>query len=74
VDLPNQVIRRPDGSEVSFDVDAFRKNCLINGLDDIGLTLQKSDKIAAFEGTRSTAYPWLDGAGYEARKLASAAL
>lgn len=72
VDLPNQVIRRPDGSEVAFDVDPFRKNCLINGLDDIGLTLQKADKIAAFELTRSASYPWLNGAGYEERKLASA--
>ena len=71
VDLPNQVIRRPDGSEIAFDVDPFRKNCLINGLDDVGLTLQKDDKISAFEATRSKAFPWLDGAGYEERKLAA---
>mmetsp|Transcript_32545 Transcript_32545/g.80234 ORF Transcript_32545/g.80234 Transcript_32545/m.80234 type:complete len:781 (-) Transcript_32545:261-2603(-) len=68
VDLPNQVIKRPDGSTIAFEVDQFRKHCLVNGLDDIGLTLQKSDKIAAFELTRSAAYPWLDGAGYAERK------
>merc|ERR1719183_894915 len=68
IDLPAQVIRRPDGSEIAFDVDPFRRNCLINGLDDIGLTLQKSDQIAEFEKIRSTTYPWLDGAGYQERK------
>ena len=72
VDLPNQVIKRPDGSEIAFDVDPFRKNCLINGLDDIGLTLQKADKIATFEESRSTAYPWLDGSGYAERKAVAA--
>ena len=41
IDLPAQVIRRPGGSEITFDVDPFRKNCLIHGLDDIGLTLQR---------------------------------
>jgi 3-isopropylmalate dehydratase len=53
-------------------VDAFRKNCLLNGLDDIGLTLQKKDKIASFEESRSVTYPWLDGAGYEERKAVAA--
>jgi len=72
IDLPAQVIRRPDGSEIAFDVDPFRRNCLINGLDDIGLTLQKSDQIAEFEKIRSTTYPWLDGAGYQERKATPA--
>jgi 3-isopropylmalate dehydratase len=72
VDLAEQVIKRPDGSEIAFDVDPFRKNCLLNGLDDIGLTLQKEDKIGAFEETRSKEFPWLDGAGYEERKAIAA--
>ena len=72
IDLPAQVIRRPDGSEIAFDVDPFRRSCLINGLDDIGLTLQKSDQIAEFEKIRSTTYPWLDGAGYQERKATPA--
>ncbi len=49
VDLENQVIMGPDGGSISFYVDPFRKHCLLNGLDDIGLTLEKKDKIAAFE-------------------------
>jgi 3-isopropylmalate dehydratase len=72
IDLPAQVIRRPDGSEIAFDVDPFRRSCLINGLDDIGLTLQKSDQIAEFEKIRSTTYPWLDGAGFQERKATPA--
>ena len=57
MDLAEQVIKRPDGAEIAFDVDPFRKNCLLNGLDDIGLTLQKKDKIGAFEETRSKELP-----------------
>ena len=72
IDLPAQVIRRPGGSEITFDVDPFRKNCLIHGLDDIGLTLQKGNGILEFEKFRSAAYPWLDGAGYEERKASLA--
>ena len=72
IDLPAQVIRRPGGSEITFDVDPFRKNCLIHGLDDIGLTLQKGNRILEFEKFRSAAYPWLDGAGYEERKASLA--
>ena len=72
VDLEKQVVVRPDGAEIAFDVDPFRKNCLLNGLDDIGLTLQKKDKIAAFEESRSVSYPWLDGAGYAERKAVAA--
>lgn len=49
---------------VAQEVDAFRKHCLINGLDDIGLTLQKVEYITAFEKSRSIKTPWLDGAGY----------
>ncbi len=59
VDLENQTITGPDGGEVSFEVDAFKKHCLINGLDDIGLTMQKSDAIAAFEAQNTTSMPWV---------------
>ena len=58
VDLAAQEIRGPDGGVVKFDVDPFRKHCLLNGLDDIGLTLQKADAIAAFEKSRGAARPW----------------
>lgn len=64
VDLENQVIVRPDGSKIAFDVDSFRKHCLINGLDDIGLTLQHGEDIEKFEERRSAVWPWLDGLGY----------
>ncbi len=59
VDLESQTITGPDGGEVSFTVDAFKKHCLLNGLDDIGLTLQKSDAIAAFEAKNATSMPWV---------------
>ncbi|MGE5546858.1 MAG: 3-isopropylmalate dehydratase small subunit [Solirubrobacterales bacterium] len=59
VDLQNQQITAPDGSKTAFEVDPFRKHCLLNGLDDIGLTLQKADKIAAFEANRKQSQPWL---------------
>ena len=62
IDLPSQIIRRPDGSSFTFEVDAFRKHCLVNGLDDIGLTLQISDKITAFEKSRALNQPWVDNA------------
>ncbi len=52
VDLEKQLITGPDGIEIAFDVDSFRKHCLIEGLDDIGLTLQKADKISAYEAKR----------------------
>ena len=58
VDLEAQEIRGPDGGVVRFDIDPFRKKCLIEGLDDIGLTMQKADKIQAFEETASLARPW----------------
>ena len=49
VDLVNQTIKGPDGGEVRFEIDPFRKHCLLNGLDDIGLTMEKSSKIDAYE-------------------------
>ena len=59
IDLERQVIVRPQGEEIAFDVQAFRKYCLINGLDDIGLTLRHADKIKAFEAERLATKPWL---------------
>ena len=59
VDLERQEIAVPDGSVIAFEVDLFRKACLLGGLDDIGLTLRKVDKIAAFETRHLTAQPWL---------------
>jgi 3-isopropylmalate/(R)-2-methylmalate dehydratase small subunit len=59
VDLPRQVVVKPDGAELPFDIEPFRKECLIGGLDEIGLTLQHSDKIRAYEAARIAAKPWL---------------
>jgi 3-isopropylmalate/(R)-2-methylmalate dehydratase small subunit len=59
VDLPRQRVVEPNGSEHPFEVAAFRKHCLLNGLDDIELTLCHKDKIAAFENKRLTEQPWL---------------
>ncbi len=59
VDLQTQTITRPDGSEISFEVDEFRKYCLLNGLDDIGMTLQHTDDIRAYEARRKQQVPWL---------------
>jgi len=59
VDLEKQIITVPDGMVISFEVDAFRKHCLLNGLDDIGLTLQHVDEIKAFEAKHRAAQPWL---------------
>ena len=59
VDLPAQQVRGPGGLEVAFEVDAFRKHCLLNGLDDIGLTLQEADRIRAFERAHQARAPWL---------------
>jgi 3-isopropylmalate/(R)-2-methylmalate dehydratase small subunit len=58
VDLEAQEIRGPDGGVVKFDIDPFRKHCLLNGLDDIGLTKQKADKIASYEDKAKAARPW----------------
>ncbi len=62
VDLAAQTVTRADGVQYSFEVDAFRKHCLLNGLDDIGLTLQDSDAIKTFETTYQQRSPWLFGA------------
>ncbi len=59
VDIPRQVVIRPDGKAIPFAVDAFRKECLINGWDDIGLTLLHADKIRVFEDKRRVDQPWL---------------
>jgi 3-isopropylmalate/(R)-2-methylmalate dehydratase small subunit len=60
IDLPRQVIVKPDGSELPFDVEPFRKDCLVGGLDDIGLTLRHADAIRSFEAARIAAKPWLN--------------
>ena len=59
VDLPRQRVVEPDGTEHPFEVAPFRKHCLLNGFDDIELTLRHKDKIAAFEKKRLTEQPWL---------------
>ncbi|MDX2307021.1 MAG: 3-isopropylmalate dehydratase small subunit [Hyphomicrobium sp.] len=59
VDLEAQEIRGPDGGVIKFDIDAFRKHCLLNGLDAIGLTLQKDTAISSFEERATVARPWL---------------
>ncbi|TPQ51796.1 3-isopropylmalate dehydratase small subunit [Prosthecomicrobium hirschii] len=58
IDLPAQEIRGPDGGTVKFEIDAFRKHCLLNGLDDIGLTLEKADKITNYETKLAEVQPW----------------
>ncbi len=62
VDLGNQRIVRPDGEEIPFEIDPFRKHCLLEGLDDIGITLRSEAGIAAFEERRKRTMPWLSGA------------
>ena len=59
IDLESQTITGPDGGEISFEVDAFKKHCLLNGLDDIGLTMQKSEAISAFETQNTASMPWI---------------
>jgi 3-isopropylmalate/(R)-2-methylmalate dehydratase small subunit len=59
IDLPRQVVVKPDGAELPFEVQPFRKYCLVNGFDDIGLTLRHADKIRAFEAERLARMPWL---------------
>jgi len=58
IDLEKQEIRGPDGGVVKFEIDEFRKHCLLNGLDDIGLTQQKKNKIASYEEKAKAARPW----------------
>ena len=62
VDLENQKVVTPSGEEIAFEVDDFRRHCLLNGLDDIGLTLQDADEIKAYEENRRASAPWLFGA------------
>ena len=65
VDLPNQRVNDASGNKLAdFEVEEFRKHCLVNGIDDIGLTMQMEDKIKTFEDRRSIDTPWLDGSGY----------
>jgi len=59
VDLASQQVSLPGGESIAFEVDAFRKHCLLNGLDDIGLTLEQADKIKAFEVQHKATSPWL---------------
>jgi 3-isopropylmalate/(R)-2-methylmalate dehydratase small subunit len=59
IDLAQQIITRPDGSTVAFDIDPFRKQCLLKGLDDIGITLQKEKAIVAYEAKQRTTEPWV---------------
>jgi 3-isopropylmalate/(R)-2-methylmalate dehydratase small subunit len=60
VDLESQTITGPDGGEIKFEIDQFKKHCLLNGLDDIGLTMKKEQAISKFEAKRRAATPWLD--------------
>ena len=59
IDLENQQIGRPNGETINFEIDEFRKHCLINGLDDIGLTMQKQSNIDNFEKKREAEKPWI---------------
>ncbi|MEZ5843455.1 MAG: 3-isopropylmalate dehydratase small subunit [Hyphomicrobiaceae bacterium] len=58
IDLEAQTIRGPDGGEIKFEIDPFRKHCLLNGLDDIGLTMQKAKAIDSYEAKSAAARPW----------------
>lgn len=65
VDLENNQVIRPNGQPpIPFQIDEFRRHCLLNGLDDIGLTLEHRELIEKFEEKRSNVWPWLDGVGY----------
>jgi 3-isopropylmalate/(R)-2-methylmalate dehydratase small subunit len=59
VDLETQTIKGPDGGEIAFEMDDFKKHCLLNGLDDIGLTMENKAKIETFEDERKASQPWL---------------
>jgi len=59
IDLARQEVRGPDGGVIHFDVDPFKKHCLLNGLDEIGLTLEKADAIASYEQSAAAARPWV---------------
>ena len=73
VDLEAQQVKSADGKVLAeFKVDEFRRHCLVNGLDDIGLTMEMEDKITRFEKRRSEETPWLDGSGYLSRHRSGA--
>ncbi|MGB0799953.1 MAG: 3-isopropylmalate dehydratase small subunit, partial [Planktomarina sp.] len=59
VDLENQTVETSDGDTIAFEIDAFRKHCLLNGLDDIGLTMEKAASIDAFETQITSSRPWV---------------
>ena len=59
IDLESQTIKGPDGGTITFDIDPFRKHCLMNGLDDIGLTLEQAPHIDSYEGTMQDNRPWV---------------
>jgi 3-isopropylmalate/(R)-2-methylmalate dehydratase small subunit len=61
IDLAGQTIKRPNGETIAFEIDSFHKRCLLEGLDDIGLTLEKAEAISAFERSQQQAQPWLYG-------------
>ena len=63
IDLENQVIQGPDGDEIKFEIDEFKRHCLLNGLDDIGLTMQVNTEIDKFEDQQKAGQPWLYAAG-----------
>jgi 3-isopropylmalate dehydratase len=69
VDLEKEEVRRTNGESIPFTTDPFRRHCLLNGLDDIALTLQKNEKIDEFESHRTETWPWLDGFGYKGTKI-----
>lgn len=70
VDLEKQEVQRPNGkAPIPFVIDPFRRHCLLNGLDDIALTMEKESSIAAFEQRRSQLWSWLDGFGYKGTKI-----
>jgi 3-isopropylmalate dehydratase len=70
VDLEKQEIRRMDGKQpISFVIDPFRRHCLLNGLDDIALTMQRGAAIQEFEQRRTEMWPWLNGFGYQGNKV-----
>ena len=61
INLPDQTITRPSGEKIAFDIEPFRKHCLVNGLDDIGLTMQKEELILSYEKDMTINRPWIDG-------------
>lgn len=70
IDLVHQLIRYESAngqSEIPFELDEFRKHCLVEGLDDISLTEMKADKIKVYEDRRTKEWPWLDGIGYHGK-------